>query len=590
MSLLSELQRRNVLKVGAAYLVVAWLLIQVAATVAPQLGTPEWTPRLVTLLLMLGFPIALLVAWFLERTPEGLKVEKAMTGNKRIVAVALALAALAVGWFLRERPSGPADGGAADARSVAVLPFVNMSADAENEYFADGLSEEILNALVTITDLRVTGRTSSFQFKGRNEDLRRIGEQLGVANVVEGSVRRAGDQVRITAQLVRTADGFHLWSASYDRDVKDTFQIQLDIAHNVTRALDVVLDEAQRAQLEQSGVRDVEAFIAFQKARELYDQAHDDYIAMDKLHAGYAEFERAIAIEPGFGTAYYVRTDLYAHVLGVNTAPAAELAAVHAKYLADLTEAARLPSSPQQRALIELDRMLISDDWRALPRQVEAVLAAPGCAEPVWADVVVPFVDAARYFDWRKSLLKCDPLDRTNLRMATIAGVAANQPAAALQLIEAFDARAGSKLANCSHVGALLLLGRVDEARAQARVPDPRTRDFCELTIAASVGDATAARASLQRWLEHPRAATSNSADFRLAGFAMVGDRAQANAVAESLDRNPAGPMMLATAAMTCMCGAPFDIERTPRFKARLAEAGWSWPPPDIMQFKTKDW
>ena len=189
MSLIAELKRRNVLKVGIAYAVAAWLLVQVAATVAPQLQLPEWAPRLVTFLLMLGFPIAVLVAWFLEHTPEGVKVEPSSVGNKRMVAAAVVLAALAVGWLLREKreaadPGVPAattaqspdaDTAAGSARSIAVLPFANMSGDPEQEFFADGLSEEILNSLARIDSMQVVGRTSSFQFKGKAEDLRTVG-------------------------------------------------------------------------------------------------------------------------------------------------------------------------------------------------------------------------------------------------------------------------------------------------------------------------------------------------------------------------------------------------------------------------------
>ncbi|HQX26153.1 MAG TPA: adenylyl cyclase, partial [Pseudomonadota bacterium] len=306
MSFLAELKRRNVHKVGAAYLVAAWLLIQVAATMAPQLQLPEWAPRLITLILLIGFPIALILAWFLERTPEGLKAEPAAQGNKRVVGAAIVLAALAVGWYLRGQPvaeQGPSPGGdarwtvagagkaemgpesisgsvtstatgpsppkidsgpiSAPRRSVAVLPFVNMSGDAEQEYFADGLSEEILNSLTRIDGMQVAGRTSSFQFKGKNEDLRSIGQKLGVASVLEGSVRRGKGAMRITAQLIRVSDGIHVWSQTYDRAPDDTLAVQLDIAEHVASALDVVLDDVQRERMRASGVQNVEAFIAF---------------------------------------------------------------------------------------------------------------------------------------------------------------------------------------------------------------------------------------------------------------------------------------------------------------------------------------
>ena len=160
MALVEELKRRKVFKVAAAYLVVGWLLIQVASTVAPQLNLPEWAPRLVTFIILIGFPIALVLAWVLDVTPEGIKLDKAPVGTKRMIAIAAVLAALAVGWYWKTRPAPVST--AADARSIAVLPFVNMSEDKSNEYFSDGISEEILNVLARMADLRVAARTSSF--------------------------------------------------------------------------------------------------------------------------------------------------------------------------------------------------------------------------------------------------------------------------------------------------------------------------------------------------------------------------------------------------------------------------------------------
>src|SRR6185369_6529035 len=184
MSLIDELKRRKVFKVAAAYLVVGWLLIQVASTVAPQLNLPDWAPRLVTFIILLGFPIALVLAWILDVTPEGIKVDKAPVGTKRMIIVAAILAALAVGWYWKTR-SAPVTGNAGvDARSIAVLPFVNMSEDKSNEYFSDGISEEILNVLARVADLRVAARTSSFSFRAQEKEVPLIGRELNVRMVL----------------------------------------------------------------------------------------------------------------------------------------------------------------------------------------------------------------------------------------------------------------------------------------------------------------------------------------------------------------------------------------------------------------------
>ena len=255
MSLFSDLRRRNVIRVAAAYAVVAWLLVQVADVVFPIFGAPDWVLRTFIIMLLLGLPVALLVAWVFELTPEGVKREKDIdrsasvtrsTGRRldRVIIVALVIA---LGYFVWERQARvelpePAAQPVAETdtaaipdtpgkRSIAVLPFVNMSADPENEYFADGLSEELLNQLAQVPDLQVAGRTSSFSFKGKNEDLRLIGDTLDVANVLEGSVRRQNNKVRVTAQLIRVDDGFHLWSNAYDRTMDDVFVIPVSYTH-----------------------------------------------------------------------------------------------------------------------------------------------------------------------------------------------------------------------------------------------------------------------------------------------------------------------------------------------------------------------
>src|SRR5436190_8727033 len=201
-------------------------------------------------------------------------------------------------------------------RSIAVLPFVNMSTDAENEFFSDGLSEEILNSLARIDGMQVVGRTSSFQFKGRNQDLREIGEKLGVAAVLEGSVRREGGRARITAQLIRTSDGIHLWSETYDRTLEDSFAVQLDIAEQVAGVLDVVLDDKQRATMRKAGVKNVDAFIAYQKGWKLYADAHakPEIDLFAGLRAANGEFEKATSLEPEFFEAHFGKADLYEHL------------------------------------------------------------------------------------------------------------------------------------------------------------------------------------------------------------------------------------------------------------------------------------
>ncbi|HET6913808.1 MAG TPA: hypothetical protein VFH71_10790, partial [Rhodanobacteraceae bacterium] len=235
MRFIAELKRRNVLRAGVLYAGAVWALAQGIAQLGPFFGAPDWTVRWFVIASIIGFPFWVGFAWFYEFTPEGLKRESEIapgdsiahsTGRKLdkwiIAVLALAVVLLITNQFVLDRNAGGrvhADTGPANmpAKSIAVLPFVNMSGDARNDYFSDGITEEILNALAQVPKLKVAARTSAFAFKGQEEDLRKVGEVLDVATVLEGSVQKSGDEVRITAQLIDTRTGYHLWSEKYDR-------------------------------------------------------------------------------------------------------------------------------------------------------------------------------------------------------------------------------------------------------------------------------------------------------------------------------------------------------------------------------------
>lgn len=264
MTLFAELRRRNVFRVAAAYAVVAWLIVQVGDVAADNLAFPDWFMPMLFVLLGLGFPVALFLAWAFEMTPQGVQKtadadrDTTMTGSEGganarglnlliVLGLVAVIAVLAIErlWFAQapdtttSAPAAAAE--AAEAASIAVLPFVNMSSDAEQAYFSDGITEEIINTLVRRTDLSVAARTSVFAFKGENRNVSEIGRSLDVSHVIEGSVRSAGDQVRITAQLIKVEDGFHLWSDTYDRELTNIFAVQEEIAASVADALSKTL-------------------------------------------------------------------------------------------------------------------------------------------------------------------------------------------------------------------------------------------------------------------------------------------------------------------------------------------------------------
>jgi TolB-like protein len=300
MSLISELKRRSVFKVGAAYLVVAWLVIQAASIAMPAFDAPGWVLRTFILIAMLGFPVALVMAWVFDVAPDGLiKVEHNDRSSLAFFGVVGALAALSLAWYYFGQPAVRAPV-AADARSIAVLPFANMSGDAANEYFSDGIAEEILNQLAKQPDLRVAARTSSFSFKGQNQDVTAIAKALKVRLVLEGSVRKQGEKVRVTAQLIDAEEGFHLWSEAYDRDLKDIFVIQDEIARAIAKALQLKLAEGGAGttpSAEGEGI-DLEAYDLYLRALGLLPKR--DY---RELAQAVDLLERSVAKAPSFARA-----------------------------------------------------------------------------------------------------------------------------------------------------------------------------------------------------------------------------------------------------------------------------------------------
>ena len=326
MALISEFKRRNVFRVALLYLVAGWVILQVAELLFDVLKLPDWTSRLVLGLLVLGFPLALIFSWVYELTPEGLKREHEIDRNQSIThstarkldMVVGALLVVAIGMLAFDRYAGRehSAGGAASrtapaaapaplqARSgpasIAVLPFVNMSDDKANDYFSDGLSEELLNVLAKVQGLRVIARTSSFAFKGKDATIADVAKTLNVDHVLEGSVRKSGDRVRITAQLIRTADSSHLWSETYDRTLQDVFAIQDEISGEVAAALKVRLLGQSASTAEVGGTTNARAYEAYLQGLYSVNQGETEAT----LRKALAEFDQAITLDPSYARAH----------------------------------------------------------------------------------------------------------------------------------------------------------------------------------------------------------------------------------------------------------------------------------------------
>lgn len=339
-SLWVELKRRNVIRVGALYAVAGWLLLQVADILFGLLDVPGWGLRLVLGLLMLGFPLVLIFSWVYEMTPEGLKREREIdrshsvtphTGRKidrliiggLVVVVAILLAdrlllmpppqedSLVAGTApVADLPDLAIPIEDTQEKSIAVLPFVNMSGDEENEYFSDGLTEELLNLLAKVDELRVSSRTSSFAFKGKNANIPSVARELKVAHILEGSVRKSGMQVRITAQLIDVETDSHLWSETYDRELDDIFAIQDEIANAVVEALKVRLLEPGELVVQTQREQSTDAYLLYLRGRHTYELGRDTGDA-DIVRQAMAMYESALEIEPEYPLALAGLADAY---------------------------------------------------------------------------------------------------------------------------------------------------------------------------------------------------------------------------------------------------------------------------------------
>jgi adenylate cyclase len=404
---LSELKRRNVYKVAVAYLVASWLLIQIATQIFPFFEIPNWAVRLVVLLLILGFPAALIFSWAFEITPEGIKRESEIEPNKsisrktgrKLVGLTVMLAVVAASLFVFQlvrpkaesiksvatQPSGEAKA-PISPKSVAVLAFDNLSEDKGSEYFSDGISEELLTVLQKIPGLHVAARTSSFSFKGKNATAQEIGEKLGVAHLVDGSVRKAGDLVRIAARLTQTNTGEEQWSENYTRNLKDVFAVQTELAQTIVGQLtksgqlsdgtsDPVAKAAIQAEVqaaEKGGTKNVEAHEAYLQGRFFLNRHSEKETDQARV-----AFERAVQLDPQFALAWAGLAQ--AHVWDCNYATEggqkgfnAQLASARESVERALSIEPELPEALFPRAMIETN---FDYNWKGAAETLRKALA-----------------------------------------------------------------------------------------------------------------------------------------------------------------------------------------------------------------------
>jgi serine/threonine-protein kinase len=526
MSFFEELKRRKVFKVGVGYLVVAWLIVQVASIGFPAFDAPAWALRVFILVLLLGFPLALLFAWAFEVTPEGLKRDAIQRGNKRFLLVTAALIALAFAWYFKgqptvrdalappsaaiapvtaDAPASPAP--AIDPRSIAVLPFVDMSQGKDQEYFSDGLSEELLNLLAQLPQLKVIARTSSFSFKGKEADVATIARVLKVAHILEGSVRKSGNTLRVTAQLVRTSDSTHLWSQTYDRELTDVFKVQDEIAAAVVDALKVKLlpgqdlDSARRS-------KNTEAYNQF-----LLGNAFALRENPDGWRRAIAAYEKALALDPGYGAAQAglsaARARL-AHTLGDP--------AVKAQSKADADKAIEMaPALPDAYINRGIGRLSFARDWAGAQADFDKALSlAPGnpLAQAGYSRLLIARGELPEAIATLRKMVEFDPLDAAEWgQLGRMLNAAGDFPAARQALERSLEISPESNVVLYHRGMHELLQGRAAEAMPYFRKAGSGYGGAGRAMAEFTLGNTAAA----QRELDAEIAGYSQGAAFQIA-------------------------------------------------------------------------
>jgi TolB-like protein/tetratricopeptide (TPR) repeat protein len=574
----TELKRRNVYKVAVAYAVVGWLLIQVATQVFPFLEIPNWMIRFVILLTALGFPVALIIAWAFELTPEGIKrTEAADAARQRSrggmwIAVVVVAAMLSLGLFsLGRYTAGRATSRVREVtmanpgKSIAVLPLINESGDPKDEYFSDGLSEELIAALAQISGLKVIGRSSSFRFKDRREEPKAIGEKLSVSTLLDGTVRKQGDRVRIVAALVNAADGIQLWTRTFDRELKDIFTVQQEISRSVAESLKVTLLGSDSTQ--KSAPKNVEAHNAY-----LQGHFHFQRRNLEDYRKAVDYFDQAIRLDPNYALAYTERSEAWSFIgdLTGQHEPAWSNARTDAEKAVAIA-----PDLAEARAALAWVRFFI--DWKfaeglsELKRAKELSPANP-TANDVLARAILYLGRLDEAERQARQAVELDPLSviaQGNLaRVLVFAGkldeaVAAARKAAELQPTSASSHR--------WQVVAAVLQGDREAALREAQLePDEGYRRF-ELALAQQIqGDRQAADAALADLIANGR----DQLAYQIAEvYAVRGERDKAFEWLQiSFDNHDTGTLTLLVDPLLR------GLRDDPRYKSFLAKLGLPAP------------
>src|SRR5262245_25225600 len=582
----AELKRRHVYRVAIAYGVVAWLFIQIATQVFPFFEIPNWVVRLVVMVTILGFPVALIIAWAFEMTPEGLKRADDVSPNEYIprwstrrflaliISVAILGAAVPLVHLSRSKPSflSRVTDASLPQKSVAVLPLLNESGSRDDDYFSDGLSEELIAALAQVKGLKVIGRSSSFRFKGQNEDSRSIGEKLGVSTLLEGTVRKSGGRVRIVAELVSAADGSELWSQTFDRELKDIFAVQAEIAKAVATSLELTLLGTEGDSAKSIATKSVEAHNAYLQGHFYFERRNLE---------GYLEavsfFDQAIRLDPGYALAYAERSEAWTWIGDLSSEKQKD---AWSKAASDAERAVAIqPKLAEAHAALGWARFFA--EWRfdeGLAELRRAQQLAPW--NPTSNDLLAPVVVYLGQFDEAEKLarqaIEHDPLAyqaRQSLaRLLFVQGKLNDAEAAAQKAVELQATAAGCRR---WQVFVAIQRGDGEGALREAKLePDERYRRF-ELALAYYAhGDRPSADAALAQLIARDR----NVMAYQVAEvYAWRGETDKAFEWLQiSIDHHDTGTLSILIDPLMR------TLQRDPRYNSLVAKVGlparWSVP------------
>ncbi len=497
---IEELNRRRVFRVAAIYIAAGWVLAEVAGFAGDTFNAPAWVVQMFTIFILLGFPLVVILAWAFEMTPQGLKRDTGPVAETAAGPGAAGAPVATPTHAPESRPVPPAPVKAEPSeQSIAVLPFVNMSSDPEQEYFSDGLSEELLNLLAQIPSLHVAARTSSFSFKGEKIDIPAVAEKLRVANVLEGSVRKAGDKVRVTAQLIKAANGYHLWSETFDRTLEDIFEVQDEIAESVVSALKVsLLGEVPRAR-----ETNPEAYSLYLHGMHFFDLADRDNLEKARL-----AFEKALELDPNYAPAWDGLAGTYVQQINTGQLSMQEGLALARKAGARALELDEtLAEAHAGDAFI---KMAFDWDWTGAQAAIQRALQlAPNNAKCLRRAGLLAAnqgrLDEALVLV--RKAIELDPLvtaGYNNLaHVLTATGELEQAKAAARHILSLSPVQpaAHSTIARC-----LLLQGKSDSALAEAeREPDPSWRGYVTVMALDALGRCEEADQVLGKYVEEYR-------------------------------------------------------------------------------------